>query len=51
MTIDHETKTIRAEQYERMMVANYIICCVPNEDCGNWRVIFNDPVEVRSEKK
>ena len=48
MVIDHEAKTIKADQSERIMVANYVIYCIPDDEANQWRVLFNNPVEVRN---
>ena len=46
MVIDHEAKTIKADQSERIMVANYVIYCIPDDEANQWRVLFNNQVEV-----
>lgn len=48
MIIDHENKIIKADQSERIMVANYVIYCIPDDEANQWRVMFNNPIEVRN---
>ena len=51
MTIDHKTKTITAEHWERCAVANYLAKVVSTKDHTHWSVHFVQKIPVEAVKK